>query len=54
MRKLPKITEPEVGKETLNMYSKMERIEFKICDYKNHLILTRVLEQGSDSSQSKA
>ena len=36
MRKLPNIIEQEFGKDTFYLYRKMEVIELKICDYKNH------------------
>ena len=36
MRMLPNIIEQEIGKDTLELYRKMERIELKISSYKNH------------------
>ena len=36
MRRLPYIIEPEFGKNTLELYQKLERTVLKFSDYKNH------------------
>ena len=36
MRSIPKLIKQENGKETLTMYRKVEKMETKISDFKNH------------------
>ena len=36
MRRLPNIIEQEFGRNTLELYQKLERTVLKISDYKNH------------------